>query len=191
MRKSGEQLTDESRLANAGLAVNVHDLTAARERFAIVRIETRELALAADDLRSAARTGASFGSEHPIGRNRLGLPLQRQRRHGLDDEGIPRQREGRFTDKYGVGPCGAFDALCGVHRITGDRIREDLAGQQPRDDLAGVDADPDRDLDAVGLLEGGIQRLRRALDRERRLDDTGAPNTAMTASPMYLSMVPP
>ena len=157
----------------------MHELTAARDRLAVVRVQLRELGLAADDLRTATGACTSLRPQHAIDGDglRLSLHLERLERRRLDraadelerrlpDQDLgPREREGRFADENAVRRCGALDPLSGIHRVAGDGIRKDLARQQPGHHLTGVDADADRDLDAVSLLEGGIQRLGGALDR--------------------------
>ena len=80
----------------------MHELTAARDRLAVVRVQLRELGLAADDLRTATGACTSLRPQHAIDGDGLRLSLQCQRRNRLDDERGPREREGRFADENAV-----------------------------------------------------------------------------------------
>ena len=101
-----------------------------------------------------------------------------------------------LADEHLVGGRGLFEPRCSVHGVAGN---ETLTGRDiARDDLAGIDAGPVRELDAVPpeLLVELAQRLLHAIRSANRpervvLVQPGSPKTAMIASPMYFSIVPP
>ena len=70
-RQAGQQLAYKTRLADAGLAVDMHDLAISREHVAVNRIQAREFRLAADDLLSAPATCTPLGADHAVHRHGL------------------------------------------------------------------------------------------------------------------------
>ena len=129
--------------------------------------------------------------------DRLRLPFQRQWPDRLGPDGIPGEPVGRVTEQDlalagdALEPLRDVDGVSGGERVAADRV----AG----DHLAAVDADADRDPDAVDLLQVLVQALDRLSELRAERSalsassscSTGTPNTAMTASPMNFSTVPP
>ena len=70
----------------------------------------------------------------------------------------------RLADEDTADGSDALDPLRDVHGVAGDRVREDIAGEQSGHHFARVHADADRDLNAVLALEPRIERVRRSLD---------------------------
>src|SRR5712692_7550565 len=138
--------------------MHVHDLTRARAGPREELVETAELALAAHERRlldDAERLDVRR-AHHPVRAHRLCLALERERRDRLIRESAPRQRARALADEHLA--CGghALDPLCGVHGVTGHRVRGDLTLERAGDDLAGVEADAHREPDAVLSLEAVI-----------------------------------
>ena len=95
VRRLGEfcaELLDQARLADAGLADDLHELALAFERARPAARQQRELVLAADERRQGARPAPSAAAARPndaIERRRLGHAFERHGRRG------PRRRTAR------------------------------------------------------------------------------------------------
>ena len=124
-------------------------------------------------------------------------PWRRGGSSRLDDDGVAHQPVRALAEQDLAGAARLLEPRGRVHGVAGrDRLLARVAG----DDLAGVHADPARDRHAVVALELLVER-RRAPRASRRPRATarsasssctaGMPNTAMTASPMNFSTVPP
>ena len=96
-----------------------------------------ELGLAADHRRHEAAGGLRVRRDQPERRNRLALPLQRQRLYALGRDSVAREREGLGADQDLARSRGLLQPGGDIDRIAG---REPLGGAG--DDLAGGDADP-------------------------------------------------
>ena len=148
--------------------MHVNDLPAPGQGRAIETVETRQLVSATDDLRAAPWARAALEPQDARDGQWLGLALDEDRLGIAEEERIARESACRLADQHGSRRGSRLDALRGVHRIAGHGVREDISGQQARDDLTGVDADTDRDGDAVAPLERLVERPRGPLDLERR-----------------------
>ncbi len=135
----GDHLGRESRLADPGRAEHGDELAAHLCPRAHPRLAQRhQLSFPPDD-RCVQPSGRRFsrGREEPVGRNGLGLPLQRERLDRLRLGGIAGKPHGFCPDEDLTGLRRLLQAGGDVHGITG---REALLGAG--DDLAGVHADP-------------------------------------------------
>src|SRR5207302_2440899 len=144
-RQTGQQLREEARFPHPSFALYVHGLATATERLTVEREESAELIAAANDLREASRARAPLQAEDAIHRYRLGLAFDRDGLWVGEEERVTGERVGGLADQDTAGRRHALDALRRVHRVTGHRVREHVTGEQPGDDLAGVDPDADRD----------------------------------------------
>ena len=136
--------------------------------------------------------------DEPERRHALGLALQLERLDGLDLDGVFHEPVGALADQHLARGRRLLEPRGDVHRVSGDEPlpARGIAG----DDLARVHADADLDADAVVAFELVVQdrraprasrppRGRLAPGRPRA--ERGMPKTAMTASPMNFSTVPP
>ena len=103
--------------------------------------------------------------EQAIGGHRLGLPLRVERLDRLDAHGVPHQAQRRLAEQHVTGarrllePCGDVDGVAGHERLAARAVA--------RDDLAGVDADPQSDPRPEALLEILVQGAEPRLHLER------------------------
>ncbi len=143
------------------------------------------------------RSRALQDAQESVGTERYSLPLQSQRLDGLDFDGVACEpmrpladqdvaRVGRLLE-----PGGDVDGVARCEPLAG----RGLAG----DDLTGVHPDPHLEANAELLLELRVRAssrslISRAARSARRASSSwsrGIPKTAMTASPMNFSTVPP
>ena len=120
--------------------------------------------------------------DQPERRNRLALALQRQRLDGLHNNSVARERERLEADEHLARSRRLLQACGDVDRVAG---REPLGGTG--DDLAGRDADPIPRSGRASRISTAARQARRASSS----CNTGTPKTAITASPMNFSTVPP
>ena len=123
-------------------------------------------------------------AQQPVGGNRLGLALQLERLDRLDLDRLAYERERRLPDQH----------LARLRRLlqpSGDVDR--IAGREPllrsRHHLARHDADPPLQPE-LGQRVPHLDRRPHGAQRVV-LVHTGTPNTAITASPMNFSTLPP
>ncbi len=144
----GDELSRQPRLADAGVADDRHEATAARGGCEVGGAQALELLLLADERRVVAtrdrRRGRIDGLEPE--RDRLArLPLQRQglelgRLHGVPDEAVRGITQHDLARRGGLlEPLSDCDRLAADEPVAGGGI----AGH----DLAGVDPDPDLEPD--------------------------------------------
>ena len=196
-----QELGDEARLPGAGDRLDDHQARAPRlgDRREL-RPERRELLVTADEPRRPARAQAA-ADRTPSSRNAgIGsdLPLSSSGSTASSSVDVRDQLAGERPDQHLVRAGGLLEARGDVDGVAGD---EPLPrGRVARDDLAGVDAGAVLERDAEARVELGVQRPRaRPASRRRRAPPArrrpragcGRPNTAITASPMNFSTVPP
>ena len=93
--------------------------------------------------------------EQAIRGHRLGLPLRLERLDRLDAHCVAHEAEGRLAEQHVAGAGGLLEPRSDVDRVAG---HERLAARAvARDDLAGVDADPQGDARPEALLEILVQ----------------------------------
>ena len=170
------ELVDEARLADPGLASDVHDLPAAATCARPGRVEHGELVPAADEPRSAAvrrlRRAILLGTDDPQELERLGdafdvrVPQRVDREHALDES----QRGARDRDASGLGE--ALATRRDVHDVAqGERIATMTAAHLLHHDLAGMDPDPHRQalrdliVELRNVLQQGQAGVHRHLGR--------------------------
>ena len=123
-------------------------------------------------------------AQEPVGGDRLGLALQLEGLDRLDLGRLADERERRLPDQH----------LARLRRLLESRRDVDsIAGRQPLlgpgHHLAGHDADPSLESELgqrVPHLDGRTHRPQRVVLVQHRM-----PNTAITASPMNFSTLPP
>ena len=169
-----DELLGEPRLADPGVAEDRHERRAALvDAASVQRLEERELASPADELavggHELARRGELVGSDDPPGPGGERLPLQISlaERLGLED---PARREVRALARDDLaGLRRLLQSRGDVHHVADDVARDqELVAPHARDGLAGVDADPDGEPDAVPLGELVVQLRQALLHLERR-----------------------
>jgi hypothetical protein len=142
--ESREQLADEPRLADAGVADERQETRAAAGRDVLVeRPQPRELRVASDERRVVPpqeRGRFLVDRLQPERRERLARPFQLERPEQLAGDGVrdERVRVGAEQDLPRAG--GLLQALADVDGLSRDEGR--AGGRVARDDLPGVDADP-------------------------------------------------
>ena len=133
-----QQLRDQPRLADAGVADDRHQLAALLGPHALPRLpHERELALTPDEQRVVPPLRRVAHAQQPVGGNRLGLALQLERLDRLDLDRVANERERRLPDQH----------LARLRRLLQPRGDVDrIAGRQPLlrpgHDLARHHADP-------------------------------------------------
>ena len=197
-----EELADEARLADARVADDRDDRAASASTTALSkrRPQASHLGVPPDH---RAGIGASAlrqprTAQQSPGWHAFGLALELERLDRLDLDGRPHELVGELADEDLVGRRGLLQAGGGVDRVAGDEALTGagVAGH----DLAGVHADAHGELDAPAALEllvrgcASAARMPSAARTARRASSSwtvGNPKTAMMASPMNFSMVPP
>ena len=179
-----EELLRQARLADAGGAEDreraharsrAHALPGVGKQPRLARpahercVEPADVRLIAGDRNEAVRG------------QRLGLAFRLERRQQLDLDRVAHEPVGLCAEQHLAGRGSLLETRRDVDRVAGD---ERVA--RARDDLAGVDADADLDLDRVAELDAA--RTARSASSSCTC---GTPKTAMTASPMNFSTVPP
>ncbi len=146
-----DELPRQAGLADARLADDGHHPAfELRDRLVECRAQEAHLRLPADHRRVLASRGALIRDDRgqPIGSDRLGLALERQRLDPRDLDRIPDELVRGATDVHLVDGRCLFEPGRHVHRVAGDQALAD-AGVSG-DDLARVHAG--RDLEADRLL---------------------------------------
>jgi len=165
-------LGDQPRLADSRLREERHEPrpALAHDQLELGR-DRRELLVAALERRERSELLLSpCRREQAIGGHALGLPLQLERLDGLDGDRVTHEAIRQSSEQRLVVAGGLFEPRRDVDGVAGD---EPLPGRRVAcDDLAGVDADPVRQRDAVTSFELAVQ-----LD-ERRLHRRSRPNGA-------------
>ena len=199
-----EELGAEPALAHARLADDRHQLAGALLRGALERPDQQRLLELATHERSGVRAGhvraeAGARPKRAEERERLRLALHRHRLQLLVVEhalrlpvGLLRTPRSPFT---GAAPC-RREAVLTTSPVT---IPSPSSGRAPSATTAspGVDPDPDLQRERRVRLVQLLDRLQDAKRRARTARSassscaTGAPKTAITASPMNFSTVPP
>jgi hypothetical protein len=154
------ELGDETRLPDAGRPQQREQVAGPVDGCALERLaEQGELALAADERRLRPARGRGRARDHgdqPPGGDRVFLALELQLGHRLDHDRVADEAVRRVADQRlacrgrAFEPGGDVDGVARHERVAGGRV----AG----DDLAGVEPDPDRDLDAPVAHELTVQR---------------------------------
>ena len=196
-----EELVDQARLADPRLTDHRHQPAALGDVGVGERLfQDRQLAVTPDErgLLAVARRRPRSDLDQPVCGDALGLALELERLDRLDVDLPAHELVRELADEHLVGGRGLFEPRRGVHCVAGD---EALTGRDiARDDLAGVDAGPVRELHAVGSQQVPVLSSRSACcmpyaARTARSASSscsrGRPKTAMIASPMYFSIVPP
>ena len=200
-RQRVEELLDEAGLPNARVA---DDRDHPEHRAADDGIEGRpqspELVIASDqrDRVASDRRPALTHGEQPIGADQAALALELERLDRLDLDGVAHEAVGQIADEDLARRRGLFQPRRGVDRVAG---HEPLStGRIAGDDLARIHACAVRQTDAERPLELTVEsrQLPAASPRPpataRSASSSwtvGSPKTAMIASPMYFSTVPP
>ena len=197
-----EQLAHEPALADAGVAVDRDELRALLGDHALLQREQEvELALAADQRRVHPRQPARHGvrrlTEQEEGAHGLLPAAQLLFAEVVEDEAGSGAGGALGDDRLaGLGellePGGGVDGGAGDDRLAGRRVER-------RDGFAGVDPGADLHGDPVVCSRLAFRSTSRAriasAARSARAGSSscafGTPNTAITASPMYFSTVPP
>ena len=157
-------------------------------------LEEPELVLAADERRlgqvgTTVATALGDDAQRPPGGHRAGFALEQLLADGLEADGRRGRPLGRFADqdgpdgRHGLEPGSRVDQVSGDHPFT-DRAEVDGG-------LAGQDAGPRLDAGAsvvTASTRSMAARTARSASSSRAI---GAPQTAITASPMNFSTVPP
>ena len=158
-----------------------------------VGLETLQFARRADERRiemPEKRVGGGVDGDEPKRLHRLSLPLQLERLDGVDRDGVSNEREGLGADQDLSGRSRLLESRGHVDRITRNE-RLALAGY----DLARVD--PVRNESATesssprAVSRSRISATARTARRASSSCATGMPKTAIAASPMNFSIVPP
>ena len=133
-----QELGDEARLADAGIADDRHQLAA------LLGLHTppgfsddRKLALASDERRLVSSLRRVAHAQEPVGGNRLGLALQLERVDGLDLDRVVDERECRLAEQHLARLCGLLQPGGHVNRVAGGQSL-----LRARHHLTGHDADP-------------------------------------------------
>ncbi len=197
-----EDLQDEARLPDARLAKDGDQPAGPFGDRSLERIDDRSQLGVSADHRGIQSPGVGLRSGddliEPIRRDRFGLSLRIDRIDGLRHDCVTDESIGRLADQDLAGSGRLLQPGRGVHRVAGhERLAPArVAGHH----LSGVDPRPHRDLDTRGRLGGrgsAVERRSRisaAARTARRASSSwrrGMPNTAMIASPMNFSTVPP
>ena len=165
------ELGREPRLPHARLTADVHEAPRAGDRAFQGGAEGRQLRLASDERAHVRLDLVVAAPDDAIGRDGLGLPLQRDRRERLELERVEGEASRRLGYEHLVQRRDRLEPLRRVHRVAHNGVRAlDVAPEEPGDDLAGVDADPQRETHAVLALEVVVQRLDGTLHGERGAD---------------------
>jgi hypothetical protein len=197
MKKLGPRKGPRPRvvLERGGVALGVVVLAGGQSCLHGVAVEPQ--VIVAD--RALAELGAPADEGSPalavqLGLDRLGEALDREHAGLPALEPLAEHRAHAVGDQDEARRGGRGQAGGQIDRIAGDRIAA-VAGAAARHHLAARDADMGADV----VAELAAQLGQRRADLERRADRRsgslpwakGAPNTAITQSPMCLSTVPP
>ena len=195
------ELVDEARLPDACRPHQREEVGGSFGHGALERVlEEGELLRSADHRRvevSLVTGGVGGDGEQPVRRHPLLLALQCEGVDRLDLDGILHQPVGRIAQEDLARGSSLLQPGGHVHRISGDQALPGhrVAGHH----LAGVHADPRGQALTMLPFEIDVQRGERLthLDRGANgadrvvLVQSGIPKTAITASPMNFSTVPP
>ena len=199
---AGRELADQPGLADAGVADHGDELGLAARRSQPTgpRLSRPISVVATDERRAGARHARLSPSmrHEPIRGHGLGLALEVERGHELDFDLVSREPVRQVAEDDLAAPRGLLQPGGRVHRIAGDHPlrRDGVAG----DDLAAVDPDvvaeleaerPSGSLGSARPAPSACRRLRGSRGLHRPRAGPGRPNTAITASPMNFSTVPP
>ena len=146
--------------------------------------EPRELPVAADKAPAVATGRGLSNRQQTVCRHEIRLALQHERLHRLHRRNITRQLDRGRANQDAAGAACLFQSRCDIHGIAG---RQPLGC--PGDHLSGHhtgQALETQRRDGVAHLDGGTKRPQGVISWT-----VGTPNTAMTASPMNFSTVPP
>ena len=161
-------LGDEARLADPGLADDRDDGAASVHEPVHRALDDGQLEVAPDERLQRPRLARASGPEDLEGLDRLGDAAQLLCAEALEREaGLDLQLRRPCDDDLAAG-----DELLDPRRDVGG-VAERVVGLVALGldhDGAGVDRDPRREVDAVGLAHLARVALERALDRERRQD---------------------
>ena len=156
------ELLDQARLADARVAEHGRQLAAPGRGGRIEGVlEDRPFHLATDqrggpDRLRADRLAGVPDAHEPVGRHALGLALELQGLDRFDLDLAPDEVVRRLADEDLVGRGGLLQACRDVDRVAGGQLLVRV-GVGVGDDLAGVDAGPVGELDAVELQEVDVQ----------------------------------
>src|SRR5581483_2066831 len=163
-----DQLGSEPGLADAGLAGDRDEpARAVRDDALELALEDLQLLLAPRERRRRPARDESHlaRSEQPVGRDRLGLPLDLQRLDALGVDRAMDQLVRTLAEQHLAGTRGLLEPRGDVDGVAGD---ERLAARRvSRHDFARVDADAQRDPPSELSLEPLVQRRQPRLHLDR------------------------
>ena len=182
--RGGDQVLDEPRLADAGLAGEAHDpALAGRHHVAPRRAQGGELSLAPEQGRPRATAGLETRlgprrPDHAVQPDGLGVVAQVDRPDGDGLEPSLDKRLRRVRHAHGHALRRGLHARGDVGRVAGDVLARPRAGiDRPDRDDAAVDPDPDRHRGAEPRLPLGRAR-RDGVEHLQRRED-GAPRVVL------------